>query len=71
MSEEQLKGANDADAVVAIAKDAGFTINRGDIKNTQSELSEKELEGVARGADECMRQGRQDGNLDIPIIACY
>ena len=47
--QEKLKGANDADAVVAIAKDAGFTINSEDITNAQSELSEKELEGVAGG----------------------
>ena len=37
-----LKAAADSDAVLAIAKDAGFSISADDLKNTQSELSEKE-----------------------------
>ena len=48
--QEQLKAAGDADAVVAIAKEAGFKISAEDLKNTKVELSEEELEGVAGGA---------------------
>ena len=46
--EEKLKAAADADAVVSIAKDAGFMITVDDLK-TKSELSEAELEGLAGG----------------------
>ena len=47
--QEQLKAASDADAVAAIAKEAGFSISADDITKAQSELSEEELEGVAGG----------------------
>ena len=47
---EKLKAASDADAVVAIAKEAGFSISADGLKNAQSELSDEELEGVAGGA---------------------
>ena len=46
--QEKLKAAADADAVVSIAKEAGFSISADDIK-AQSEISEEELEGVAGG----------------------
>ena len=49
MSEEQLKAAGDADAVIAIAKAAGFAISADELKKAQSEISEEELEGVAGG----------------------
>ena len=45
--EEKLNGAADADAVTAIAKEAGFSITADDLKKAQSEISEEELEGVA------------------------
>ena len=47
--QEKLKAAGDADAdaVVAIAKAAGFAISADELK--KRELSEKELEGVAGG----------------------
>ena len=54
--QEKLKAAADtnavadADAVVAIAKDVGFTISADDLKNAKSELSDEELEGTAGGA---------------------
>ena len=50
--QEQLKAAADADAdaVVSIAKEAGFSISVDDLKKAQSELSDEELEGVAGGA---------------------
>ena len=48
--QEKLKAAADADAVAAIAKEAGFSISADDLKNAQSELSDEELDGVAGGA---------------------
>ena len=47
--QEKLKAAADSDAVLAIAKEAGFSISADDLKKAQSELSEEELEGVAGG----------------------
>ena len=47
--QQKLKAAADSDAVLAIAKEAGFMISADDLKNAQSELSEEELEGVAGG----------------------
>ena len=47
--QEKLKAAADANAVVEIAKEAGFSISADDITQAQSELSEQELEGVAGG----------------------
>ncbi len=48
--QEQLKAAADADAVTAIAKEAGFSISADDLKMAQvTELSDEELEGVAGG----------------------
>ena len=38
-----------ADAVVAIAKEAGFAISAEDVKRAQLEISEDDLEGVAGG----------------------
>ena len=51
--QEKLKGATDADAVVAIAKDAGFIISTDDLPNAQSELSEEELEIAGGGCNYC------------------
>ena len=47
--QEKLKAASDADAVVTIAKAAGFVISADDLKQAQVELSEKDLEAVAGG----------------------
>ena len=49
---EKLKGAADADAALAIAKEAGFVITAEDIQSMDSattDLSDEELEGVAGG----------------------
>ena len=55
--QEKLKAAADSDAVLAIAKDAGFSISVDDLKNAQpTELSDEELEGVAGGMP---RRGRR------------
>ena len=45
----KLKTAGDADAVVTIAKAAGFVISAEELKKSQAEISEEELEGVAGG----------------------
>ena len=48
--QEKLKAAADSDAVVAIAKELGFSFSVHDLKKAQStELSDEELEGVAGG----------------------
>ena len=47
--QEKLKAAADTNAVVAIAKEAGFSISADDLKKAQSELSDEELEGMAGG----------------------
>tara|TARA_Y100000766_G_C18675180_1_gene491981 strand:+ start:175 stop:477 length:303 start_codon:yes stop_codon:yes gene_type:complete len=47
--QENLKAATDSDAVIAIAKDAGFMISVDDLTKAQSEISDEELEGVAGG----------------------
>ena len=47
--QEKLKAAADADAVVAIAKAAGFVISAEELKMAQAEVSDEELEGVAGG----------------------
>ena len=48
--QEKLKAAADANAVAAIAKEAGFSISADDLTKAKSELSEKELEAMAGGA---------------------
>ena len=63
--QEKLKGAADLDAVLAIAKDAGFDISKADWLRYQAnqtlELSDEELEGVAGGQQlfGCWRGGGQ------------
>ena len=47
--QEQLKAAGDADAVLAIAKAAGFVITSEELQRAQAEISEEELESVAGG----------------------
>ena len=47
--QEKLKAAADTDAVVEIAKAAGFAISAEELKKSQAEISEEELEGVAGG----------------------
>ena len=60
--QEKLKAAGDADAVVAIAKDAGFMITAEELKDAQAEVSDEELEGAAggqqlRGCEPCSTWG--------------
>ena len=44
--QERLKAAADANAVVSIATEPGFTISAGDLRNAQSEISAEELDSL-------------------------
>ena len=46
------KAAGDADAVVAIAKSAGYVISAEELQKAEVDVSEEELEGVAGGLTE-------------------
>ena len=59
--QEKLKAAADADAVLAIAKEAGFMISAEDLTKAQSEVSDEELEGVAGGEGKTMKEDRERG----------
>ena len=69
--QEKLKGAADNDAVVAIAKAAGFSLSADDINKAQSELSEEEMEGVA-GAGGCtyLKTGYTVFSVGPPFPLC-
>ena len=64
--QEKLKAAADSDAVLAIAKEAGFSISADHLKHAQSigeivlELSEEELEEGVAGQFENRFGGRHD-----------
>ena len=47
--QEKLKAATDSDAVLAIAKEAGFSISADDLKNDQLKVSDEELEEATGG----------------------
>ena len=47
--QDKLKAAADSDAVLAIAKEAGFSISDDDLKKAQSEISDEELESASGG----------------------
>ena len=47
--QEKLKTNADVEAVIAIAKEAGFMISVDEFKMAQAEISDEELEGVAGG----------------------
>ena len=47
--QEKLQAAADANAVAAIAKEAGFSISAEDLTKAQSEVSDEELENAAGG----------------------
>lgn len=60
--QEKVKAASDADAVVAIAKVAGFAISADELENAQAEqISEEDLEGMAGGA---LRRRKAGGVID-------
>ena len=60
--QEKLKATADSDAVLTIAKEAGFSISADDLKKAQSEISEEELEGVAGGGGGCYCSKMPDGS---------
>ena len=66
--QEQLKAAGDTDAVVAIAKAAGFVISAEELKTAQAEISEVELEGVAAGG--CSVNTACGTSTLIPCVGC-
>ena len=47
--QEKLKSAADSDAVVAIAKEAGFNLSADYLTRAQSDIEDAELEGAAGG----------------------
>jgi predicted ribosomally synthesized peptide with nif11-like leader len=53
--QDKLKSAADLDAAIALTKEAGFDVSKEDWLKHQAqsnvELSDKELEGVAGGSD--------------------
>ena len=55
--QEKLKAAKNVDAVVEIAKAAGFAISADEIQKSQAEISEEELESVAGGGNDFCRKG--------------
>jgi predicted ribosomally synthesized peptide with nif11-like leader len=56
--QEKLKAAADADAVVAIAKGAGFAISAEELQHAQAEVSEEEVESVAGGLGQSFVYGQ-------------
>ena len=67
--QEKLKAAADADAVAAIAKEAGFSISADDLTNAQSELSDQELERVAGGCG-VIQYSDDDKSLQFIVQWC-
>ena len=63
--QEKLNGATDTDAVVEIAKDAGFFISVDDLENAKTMLSEEELGVVAGGLDAVEGAGISNNSLII------
>jgi len=63
--QEQLKAAGDSDAVVAIAKAAGFVISAEELKRAQAEISEEELESVVGRCQGCT------GSCEATIVRLF
>lgn len=61
--QEKLKAAGDENAVVAIAKTAGFVISAEELNIAQVEASEDELESVAGAA--CSRNRAGCSGVDV------
>jgi len=71
--QEKLKGAADLDAAVALAKEAGFDVSKGDWLRYQAnqtlELSDAELEAMAGGQLDVAGQTIEESCR--PKITCY
>ena len=59
----KLKAAADANAVVSIAKEAGFSISADDLKNAQSDLSDEELDSILGGGSPGTGGGYRAGTI--------
>ena len=59
--QKKLEAAADSDAVLAIAKEAGFAISSDDWNKAQSEIEDAELEDVAGGSGGCYCSVMPDG----------
>ena len=70
--QEKLKGAADPDAVLAIAKEAGFDISKADWLRYQAqqiiELSDEELLSIAGGMTAAMANG---DDRFLRALKCY
>ena len=68
--QEKLKGAADVDAAVALAKEAGFDVSKGDWLRYQAkqtlELSDEELEKAAGGAMDGIKLAGSIGTCMLP-----
>jgi len=64
----KFKAAANSDAVVSIAKEAGFSISADDLKKAQSEVSEEELESVDGGT--CQQTGPTFSTIQIRGGCC-
>ena len=65
--QEKLKAASDADAVVAIAEAAGFSITTEDLNTQRQTPSDAELEGAAGGKGKSVGQITRDW---APVGCC-
>ena len=51
--QQKLQGVTEPDAVVAIAKEAGFMISTEELERAQAEISDEDLGGVSGGWSIC------------------
>ena len=68
--QEKLKAAASPEAVIEIAKEAGFSITLEDIQSQQSattELTDEELEGAAGGGHLSALPDEVFGCFDLPV----
>ena len=70
--QEKLKGASDLDAVLVIAKEAGFDVGKADWLRYQAqqtiELSDEELECF--GGNNCQARGTNQPRWGTPFAWC-
>ena len=66
--QEKLKAAADSGSVVAIAKEAGFSISADDLSKAQAELSVEELNAVVGGKHYLSTGGNPRGS-SLPCMA--
>ena len=64
--QEKVSAAGDADAVVAIAKAAGYVITAEELIDAQADLLEDKLEGVIGGANQFSTTTKLNGDCGDP-----